>query len=250
MTTLALDWLHLALRWIHAIAAILWIGDSFLFMWMDRSLLPPSGRHPGAVAGELWLVHSGGFYEVVKRRVLAPGEVPPTLHWFKWEAYTTWLSGFFLLGVVYYSSHGAYLIDPGVSALGLPAAIGASLALLAAAWLVYDALWNSPVARRPALAGLLSFALIAVAAIGLTRLYSGRAAYLELGAMLGTIMAANVWRVIIPAQSRMLAATRAGNDLPGKVISGSPAHSASLAVVWALYGNVSRNRSARRWRAR
>src|SRR6266487_6311639 len=130
MTSLALEWLNLLGRWVHVIAAIMWIGDSFLFMWMDSSLAPPSRPREGAVAGELWMVHSGGFYEVVKRRYLAPDEMPRSLHWFKWEAYTTWLSGFFLLGVVYYSSHGAYLIDSGVSGLGLPAAIGASLALL------------------------------------------------------------------------------------------------------------------------
>jgi uncharacterized membrane protein len=115
MPTFALEWLNLVLRWIHVIAGIMWIGDSFLFMWMDRSLTPPTRAREGAVVGELWMVHSGGFYEVVKRKSLAPGEVPASLHWFKWEAYTTWISGFFLLGVVYYLGGGIYLVDRGVS---------------------------------------------------------------------------------------------------------------------------------------
>src|SRR6058998_3062017 len=97
MESVAVEWLHLVIRWAHVIAAIMWIGDSFLFMWMDSSLRPPERPREGAVVGELWMVHSGGFYEVVKRKVLAPGEMPKTLHWFMWEAYTTWISGFFLL---------------------------------------------------------------------------------------------------------------------------------------------------------
>jgi uncharacterized membrane protein len=210
MPTPALEWLHLAARWIHVIAAIMWIGDSFLFMWMDRSLVAPSRPREGDVVGELWMVHSGGFYEVVKRRVLAPGEMPRTLHWFMWEAYTTWITGMLLLGIVYYFSGGVYLIDRSVSGLGLGAAIGISLGLLVAAWLVYDALWRSPLARSPALAAGVGFALIVATSYGLTRIYPGRAAFIQLGAMLGTIMVTNVAHVIIPAQRAMVAATRAG----------------------------------------
>ena len=138
------DWLNLLLRWTHAIAAIMWIGDSFLFMWMDRSLRPPTRPREGAVSGELWMVHSGGFYEVVKRRYLAPNELPASLHWFKWQAYTTWLSGLFLLVVVYYLGGSAFLVDPAVSSLSRGTAIGLSLAILVAAWLIYDRLWMSP----------------------------------------------------------------------------------------------------------
>ena len=210
MPTPALEWLHLAARWIHVIAAIMWIGDSFLFMWMDRSLVAPSRPREGDVVGELWMVHSGGFYEVVKRRVLAPGEMPRTLHWFMWEAYTTWITGMLLLGIVYYFSGGVYLIDRSVSGLGLGAAIGISLGLLVAAWLVYDALWRSPLARSPALAAGVGFALIVATSYGLTRIYPGRAAFIQLGAMLGTIMVTNVAHVIIPAQRAMVAATHAG----------------------------------------
>jgi uncharacterized membrane protein len=213
MPALALEWLNLIVRWIHVIAAIMWIGDSFLFMWLDSSLAPPSRQREGAVTGELWMVHSGGFYEVVKRKYLAPSELPPHLHWFKWEAYTTWISGFFLLGIVYYFGGGLFLVDRGVSALGVPAAIALSLGLLVAGWLVYDALWTSPLAKRPATAGLVSFALIVALAYGLTHVFSGRAAFLHLGAVLGTIMTANVWRRIIPAQAHMLAATRAGTPV-------------------------------------
>ena len=212
MPPLALEWLNLIVRWTHVVAAIMWIGDSFLFMWLDRSLVAPSRKREGAVAGELWMVHSGGFYEVVKRRYLAPDELPPGLHWFKWEAYTTWISGFFLLGIVYYFGGGIYLVDRSVAAIPHPAAVALSAALLAAGWLVYDALWTSPLAKRPA-AGIVSFALIVALAFGLTRVFSGRAAFLHLGAVLGTVMAANVWRRIIPAQAAMLAATRAGRPV-------------------------------------
>ena len=213
MPTFVLEWLNLALRWIHVIAGIMWIGDSFLFMWMDRHLVPPSRPRDGAVTGELWMVHSGGFYEVVKRRYLAPSEVPPHLHWFMWEAYTTWLSGFFLLGIVYYFGGAIFLVDRSVSHIGVGAAIGLSLGVLVAGYLVYDLLWASPLARRPAIAALLSFLLIVAASWGLARVFSGRAAFIHVGALLGTIMAANVAHHIIPAQRKMLAATRAGQPV-------------------------------------
>ena len=213
MPAVALEWLNLLVRWIHVIAAIMWIGDSFLFMWMDSSLTAPTRKREGAVAGELWMVHSGGFYEVVKRRYLAPEELPPHLHWFKWESYFTWISGFFLLGIVYYFGGGIFLVDRSVLPLSPPAAIGLSLGLLASGWMVYDALWTSPLARNPRAAAMVSFALIVALAFGLTRVFSGRAAFLHLGAVLGTIMTANVWRRIIPAQGRMLAATRAGTPV-------------------------------------
>jgi uncharacterized membrane protein len=213
MPAFALEWLNLALRWVHVIAGIMWIGDSFLFMWMDRHLTPPTRPREGAVVGELWMVHSGGFYEVVKRKYLAPHEVPSRLHWFMWEAYTTWLSGFFLLGIVYYFGGALYLVDRGVSSIGAPAAIALSLGLLVAGVVVYEVLWSPPLARRPRVAAGISFLLIVAAAWGLTRVYSGRAAFIHVGAMLGTIMAANVAHHIIPAQRKMLAATRAGIEV-------------------------------------
>jgi len=213
MPTFALEWLNIALRWIHVIAGIMWIGDSFLFMWMDRNLAPPSRPRDGAVTGELWMVHSGGFYEVVKRRYLAPNEVPPRLHWFMWEAYTTWLSGFFLLGIVYYFGGAVFLVDRSVSHIGVGAAIGSSLGVLVLGYLVYELLWSSPLAKRPGVTAALSCLFIVATTWGLTQVFSGRAAYIHVGALLGTIMAANVAHHIIPAQRKMLAATRAGTPV-------------------------------------
>ncbi len=213
MESLALEWLNLLGRWVHVIAAIMWIGDSFLFMWMDSHLTPPTRPREGAVAGELWMVHSGGFYEVVKRRYLAPNEMPASLHWFKWQAYMTWISGFFLLVVVYYLGGSAYLTDPAVANLSGGAAIAISLGIFVVTWLIYDALWMSSLAREPKIANVLTCALVVTVVYALTQLYSGRAAYLLTGATLGTVMAANVWRRIIPSQNQMLAATRAGTEV-------------------------------------
>jgi uncharacterized membrane protein len=206
------DWLNLLLRWLHLIAGIAWIGASFYFVWLDNSLRPPA---PGSdlerqgVAGELWAVHGGGFYNPQKYLV-APASLPAELHWFKWEAYTTWLSGFALLVVAYYWNARAMLIDPAVADLGVPAAIGIGMAALVVAWAVYDGLCRSPLGRRPLLMAVLLYAFFLGAAFVLGRLLSGRAAYLHVGAMMGTVMAANVLMVIIPGQRRMVAAMRAG----------------------------------------
>lgn len=213
MDPVLLEWLGALARWTHVIAAIMWIGDSFLFVWMDTSLEPPTRLREGNVAGEMWMVHSGGFYEVVKRRSLAPDEMPPRLHWFKWEAYTTWISGFLLLGIVYYFGGGVFLVDHATSHLPTWGAIATSVALLAGAWLVYDWLWRSPLGRRPRIATAICLLLVVAACFGLPHVFTGRAAFLHLGAMFGTIMAANVWRVIIPGQHRMLEATRAGRPV-------------------------------------
>lgn len=205
--------LNLILRWIHVIAGIMWIGDSFLFMWLDSHLETPKKQREGAVVGELWMTHSGGFYEVVKRRYLAREEMPDNLYWFKWESYTTWITGFLLLFVVYYLNGASYLVDPTVSAMTTAEGILLSLGLLAGGFIVYDALWSSPLGKRPwILAPLCFFAIIAIAA-WLATLYSGRAAYIQVGAMMGTIMSANVFFRIIPAQKNMLAAARAGREV-------------------------------------
>jgi uncharacterized membrane protein len=242
MPPLAAEWLNLLIRWIHVMAAIMWIGDSFLFMWMDSSLSPPSRPRTGEVAGEMWMVHSGGFYEVVKRRSLLPSEMPPQLFWFKWQAYTTWITGFLLMIVVYYLGAGTYLTDPAGSSLGHGAAVAISLALLVAGWLLYDGLWISPLARRPGLAKLLSAVLMAAAAWGVTRIFSGRAAYLQFGAMIGTVMAANVWRRIVPAQIQMVAATRAGTPTDARLGLGAKTrsihnHYLTLPVLFTMMSN-------------
>lgn len=209
MLSHALEWSGLLIRWFHLIAGIGWIGSSFYFMWLDSALEKP--REPKAgVEGELWMVHSGGFYQVEKR-LIGPDSMPPVLHWFKYEALLTWVSGIFLLGIVYYASGGVYLIDASRADLSVPAAVGASLGVIAVSWLVYDALWTTKLAEtRPKLATAGSFVLLFVVVFGLCRLFSGRAAFIHVGAVLGTIMVANVWVRILPSQQRMIDATKAG----------------------------------------
>jgi uncharacterized membrane protein len=213
------DWLNLLVRWLHMIAGIAWIGSSFYFVWLDNHLQPPrvdADRDKG-VGGELWSVHGGGFYHAQKYRV-APPALPETLHWFKWEAYTTWLSGMFLLVLVYWLGAEIYLIDPAVLSLGPLTASGIALAFVVAGWFVYDGLCKSPLARNgPLFAGIL-LVLAALLAWGLCQVFGGRGAYIHFGAVLGTIMAANVFFVIIPGQRQMVAAAARGeapDPLPG-----------------------------------
>jgi uncharacterized membrane protein len=213
MTPYVLDWLSLLGRWLHLVAGIAWIGASFYFIWLDNHLLAPSDPALArrGVAGELWAVHGGGFYNAQKYRV-APETLPPTLHWFYWEAYTTFLSGFFLLSLLYYGQAETYLIDPSVAALSKPAAIAIGIAFLVVGWLVYDGLCRSPLGRKPSvLAGVL-IVLLCAAAWALCHLYSGRGAYMEFGAMLGTIMVANVLFVIIPGQRELVRAKQEGRE--------------------------------------
>jgi uncharacterized membrane protein len=202
------QWLNLALRWSHVIVGIAWIGTSFYFNWLNSRLRAPERPEPG-VDGELWSVHGGGFYRVVKYGV-APERLPRTLHWFKWEAYATWLTGFALLVLIYYMGADVFLVDPGVANIGTWAAIAIGVGALILGWLLYDALCKSPLGHRSAWVGTLGIVLTAAVAWGLTQLLSARAAYIHVGAMLGTIMAANVFRVIIPQQQHMVAALAAG----------------------------------------
>src|SRR5258706_13381616 len=202
------DWLNLGLRWLHLVVGISWIGNSLYFMWLDASLEKPAPPREG-VEGEVWLLHSGGFYQVA-RRTLGPGLVPATLHWFKWEAALTWLSGFGLLTVVYYLSGGVYLIDPAVLPLSPGQATALSLGVLVVSWLVYDGLWATLGRRRAGVAAVISWALLGGAVYGLCHVLSGRGAYIHVGAMLGTIMVANVWMRIVPAQRDQIAAATAG----------------------------------------
>jgi len=202
------DWANLLIRWTHFIAGIAWIGSSFYFIWLDSHLERPE-REGGDVEGALWMVHSGGFYQVEKR-IIGPGRMPGVLHWFKWEAAITWISGFFLLGVVYYSTRGAYLVDPEVARIPTGAAIGLGLGAIALSWVVYDAIWQSPLRQRPGAATFLCLVLLVGVAGVLCHWMSGRAAFLHAGAALGTIMVANVWQRILPAQQRMIDATARG----------------------------------------
>jgi len=207
MTAYVLDWLSLLGRWLHLVAGIAWIGSSFYFIWLDNHLLPPADPvlAKSGVAGELWAVHGGGFYQALKYRV-APATLPRSLHWFYWEAYTTFLSGLFLLGLLYYGQAELYLIDRSVAALSKPAAIAIGAAFLAGGWIVYDGLCRSPLGRDSRALGAVLAVLLSTAAWGLCRLFSGRGAYMEFGAMLGTIMVANVFSVIIPAQRALVRA--------------------------------------------
>jgi len=205
------DWLDLLLRWLHAIAAIAWIGTSFYFVLLDQSLRPPAGPADldAGVKGELWEVHGGGFYHVQKY-VVAPRVLPEHLAWFKWEAYTTWLSGFGLMIVLFYLDDAAALIDPSVADLEPWQAVALSLGLLALAWLAYDVLCRVVQDARVLWACL--GVGVALAAWGTSELFSPRAAWLQVGAMLGTIMAANVLRCIIPGQRELVHAKQEGRE--------------------------------------
>jgi len=211
MDAYAIEWLQLLIRWIHLITGIAWIGASFYFVWLDNSLLPPKDAADAdrGVGGELWAVHGGGFYHVRKFRV-APAVLPEPLHWFKWEAYSTWLSGFALLVVMYYLQAGIYLVDPAVADLSPAAAVGLSVALLALGWLFYDQLCRRLGTDRERLLAIVMVAFVAATAWGLAHAFSGRGLFMQVGAMLGTIMAANVLFVIIPAQRRLVEATARG----------------------------------------
>jgi len=199
-------------RWVHLVAGISWIGASFYFVWLDNHLVPPADPQDRAdgVAGELWSVHGGGFYHNQKYPT-GPKLQPLThdLHWFKWEAYTTWLSGIALLTIIYWIGAKTYLIDPRVMALPVPAAIALSGGSLAVGWFVYDALCRALRAQPVALA-VTVYVLLLAAAWGFFHLFNARAAFLEVGALMGTIMVANVRFVIIPGQRRVIDAIRAG----------------------------------------
>jgi uncharacterized membrane protein len=195
----------LVARWVHVIAGIMWIGNSMLFNWLDRSLRPSTRARGVDALGDIWLLHSGGFY-FVEKTLLAGEALPRPLHWFKWQAYTTWLSGMALLVVVYYFGGRAVLADPTVAALTHGEAIAIGLSTIAGGWAIYEAMQRFVAPRAPRVAACVWVVALTAIAIALTRLLNGRAAFLHVGAMLGTIMAANVFFTIIPSQ-RELAAT-------------------------------------------
>jgi uncharacterized membrane protein len=206
------DWLDLLIRWLHVIAAIAWIGTSFYFVLVDQSLRFPkdvTDREAG-VGGELWEVHGGGFYHLQKYRV-APQELPEHLAWFKWEAYATWLSGFGLMVVLYYLNAHTYLIDPSVADLRTWEAVTISAGLLAVAWIVYDVLCRL-LGGRELVLGICILGLTTLAAWGSEQLFAPRATFLQVGAMLGTIMAGNVVFNIIPAHWELIRAKQAGRE--------------------------------------
>ena len=193
------EWLNLAFRWTHVFTAIMWVGQTFLFTWLDHTL---------SKEGQVWMVHSGGFYIVDKQKV--PELLPKTLHWFKWEAAITWLSGVSLFVLLYYAGGLIYAGSP--LDLSPQKAILISLAAIVIGWFIYDLLWISPVANYWNVAVVISYALLVAAIYGATRVFGGRAAYLQIGAMLGTFMAFNVWVRILPAQRSLIAAVKAGQQ--------------------------------------
>jgi uncharacterized membrane protein len=203
------EWLNLLVRLTHFIAGIMWIGTSFYFVWLDSVLEKPPIAQKG-LDGETYLVHGGLFFRVEKRR-FGPGEMPKTLHWFIWEATATWVSGFILLWVVYYTTGGAYLTDPVVKLLTQGQATAIGLAVIFGGWMLYEGLFRLPLARSRWGSGL-AVALLAGLIWFLTRTFSGRGAFIELGAMLGTIMVGNVWLHIIPNQRALVRAANEGKE--------------------------------------
>lgn len=211
MQAFLIDWLSLLARWLHFITGIAWIGSSFYFIWLDNHLEKPRDASDAAkgIGGEVWSLHGGGFYHAQKY-LLAPRALPETLHWFKWEAYSTWLSGMFLLVLLYWYGAGVYLIDPAGAVSSAPAAIAMAAGFIIGGWVIYDLLCKSPLGRDDRLLGVVLLLLVGLLAWGLCQLFSGRGAYMHFGAILGTIMVGNVFFVIIPGQKLMLAAATRG----------------------------------------
>jgi uncharacterized membrane protein len=201
--------LDVVFRWAHLIAGIMWIGNSMLFNWLDRNLVARKDQSRLS-QGTIYMVHSGAFYEVEKK-LLAPGELPDELHWFKWQNFATWATGISLLVVVYYMNGAAFLVDPSVRAMTQWEAIGLSVGTLVAGWMIYDGLWRV-LEKQPAVATALSFGLLFGAAFAFTHLFSGRAAYIQTGVLMGTVMTGNVWMRILPSQRSLIAATKQGKE--------------------------------------
>jgi uncharacterized membrane protein len=202
------EWLSILFRWGHIITGIAWIGSSFYFIWLDQSLRN-KGNLPDGVHGESWSVHGGGFYQA-RKFANAPSQMPEELHWFKYESYFTWISGFLLMAVLYYWGAESFLIDPAKLPMEPWQAIGVSLVFLALGWIVYDLLCKSPIGENTGLLALSVFVLIIAAAYGLNEIFSGRAAYLHVGAMIGGMMTGNVFFIIIPNQKKSVVTLKAG----------------------------------------
>ncbi len=213
MEAYIVDWLNLVGRWVHLVTGVAWIGASFYFVWLDNHLETPRQQADidRGVGGEVWSVHGGGFYHAQKYKV-SPPSLPDTLHWFKWEAYSTWLSGIFLLVLIYWYSAEIYLIDSSIADIAKPTAVLIGIATLVAGWLAYDLMCKSPLGHNENALAAALLVFVSLAAWVLCHLFSGRGAFLHFGAMLGTIMVANVAMVIIPGQKELVAATRDGRE--------------------------------------
>lgn len=210
-----LDWLALFFRWFHVIAGVAWIGASFYFVWLDMSLQkPPEWKAKKGISGDLWAVHGGGFYEIAKYK-LDPEEMPKTLHWFKWEAYTTWLTGAAMMAIVYYANATAYLVDPSKVDYGSNiGAIATSILFLLVTYAIYEIIVRSRIGKNKMVFSITIFILMVIAAWGSYQLFSDRASFIHVGAILGTIMAGNVFFGIMPAQRALVDCVRKG-EKPG-----------------------------------
>jgi uncharacterized membrane protein len=208
MAAATLEWLNILLRWAHVMAGIAWIGTSFFFIWLDASLRKRAGQDPD-IAGESWMVHGGGFY-LAEKYMVAPERLPDELHWFKYEAYFTWLSGFLLLVVVYYFGAEAFLIDREKMPLDASRAILLSAGSLAAGWFVYDRMCKSPLGQNTGPLAIALFVEIALFTFFYHGVFTDRAAFLHVGALIGTMMSASVFFVIIPNQKKVVADLLAG----------------------------------------
>ncbi|GGY73213.1 urate hydroxylase PuuD [Marinobacter zhanjiangensis] len=226
------EWLGLMVRWFHVIAGVAWIGASFYFVWLDNHLRePPEWKKQEGIKGDLWAIHGGGIYEVAKYQ-LGPREMPRELHWFKWEAYSTWLSGMALLFLVYYLGSPGYLIDPSRADISVGAGVAIGLGTLAAVMVVYEGLIRSPLANNGKAFGLVLFAILLLVDWGLFQVFSGRGAYIHVGAVIGTIMVANVFLGIIPSQRALVNAVNEGREPDERV-----AKLAALAKLRSTHNN-------------
>ena len=244
MEAYVLEWLNLLLRWLHLVAGAAWIGASFYFVLLDNSLRPPASGEDitRGVHGDYWAVHGGGFYHSQKYLTGPRGEMlTRDLHWSKWEAYTTWLSGMGLLAIIYWYGASTYLIDNNVSALTPAPAVAISVAFIAGGWLLYDGLCRL-LARRENLLAAMVFAIVMAADWGLFQIFGARAAYVHVGAMIGTMMVANVFFHIIPGQEKMVAAIREGREvdpIPGVIGKQRSVHNTffTLPVLFIMISN-------------
>jgi uncharacterized membrane protein len=210
------EWFNLIFRWIHVFAGIMWVGTTYYFTWLDARLTEEERNvSSNGVPAQVWMVHSGGFYVVERRKV--PDLVSRTLHWFRWEAGTTWISGMALLILIYYLGGGA-LVDADVSSISVGVGVAIGVGVLIGGWIIYDLLMLSPLGRNERVFAVVAYILSVALAYGLTHVLSGRAAYIHVGAVFGTIMAANVWMRILPAQRKMIAAINKG-EKPNEALS-------------------------------
>ena len=240
MAAIFWEWAEFALRWLHVVTAIAWIGSSFYFIALDLGLHPSSDRRKG-VTGEEWQVHGGGFYFIQKYAV-APARMPETLTWFKWESYATWLSGFFLMCVVYYLGAELYLIDPNVLELSQIAGIALSLASLALGWIIYNTLCKLMLGKGDTLLMVMLYGVLVAMAWGYTQVFTGRAAFLHLGAFTATVMSANVFFIIIPNQKVVVKDLIAGatpDPTYGKIAKQRSTHNnyLTLPVIFMMLAN-------------